>query len=142
MPYGRTPEEVGWFNGWYEHVIKLGIGLAGWVPIRVSPKNSPTALKEILPHLVHDPVVVVDLGGCTSDAEPDPQVIYQLGIRHGLRLPLVIMTWPGQRLPFDMGSQNVIKEDRNLIDRASNRTGLRDAIQTAVSGKFHCPLNF
>ena len=54
----------------------------------------------------------MDLGGVSPADEPNPNVMYEPGIRHALDLPHVIMAWKGQRLPFDIGHQRAIMEDR------------------------------
>src|ERR1019366_8634379 len=101
MPFGRTDEEREHFQGWYEVVIEPAIIDAGLLPILSAANDQPNAINdEIRVHLAMDPMVVVDLGGFTRDAEPNPNVMYELCIRHAFNLPHVIMAWDNQRLPF------------------------------------------
>lgn len=140
MPYGRNQEEARWFQGWLNRVIKPAIELAGYVPIFPPAVDLPQALThETLSHLTGDPMMVVDLGGITPEADLDPLVMYELGIRHALGLPVVLMGWKGQQLPFDAEKLAIILEGRALIDLAENRTRLRANIKAAAAGDFGCP---
>ncbi len=134
MSHSQNPDEMCWFNNWYKVVLKPAVELTGYVPVRLSWEGSPHVITdELQAHLASDPVVVVDLGGVTPEAEPSPHVLYALGLRQGLNLPHVMLAWKGQHLPFDERmSQRVIMEGRALIDRATNRTRLRQFIQEAV----------
>jgi DNA-binding transcriptional regulator YdaS (Cro superfamily) len=51
------------------------------------------------------------------------------------------MAWKGQRLPFDVGNQRVIMEDRDLIDLDSNRKKLVSFIHAAKEGRFYRPMD-
>jgi hypothetical protein len=141
MPYGRSPAEARWFKGWYDVVIKPAISGAGFEPRLSSTEEQPSAINdEIRAHLAFDPMVVVDLGGVVPDADPNPNVMYELGIRHALGLPLVMMAWKGQRLPFDVGNQRVIMEGRELLDLETNRVKLVAFIRAATAGSYYRPM--
>jgi cold shock CspA family protein len=142
MPFGRTPEEIRWFKGWYQQVIEAGVRAAGLVPVLASAQNTPGAINdEIRIHLAFDPMVVVDLGGVTREADPNPNVMYELGIRHAFNLPLVIMAWEDQRLPFDISNQRAIMERRDIMEIPNNRDKLTKFIAEALSGNFYRPMD-
>ena len=142
MPYGRTPAEIRWFKGWYDVVLKPAVVLAGYDPKLSSTEEQPSAINDdIRAHLAFDPMVVVDLGGVTPDADPNPNVMYELGIRHALGLPLVMMAWKGQRLPFDVGNQRVIMEGRELLDLETNRSRIVTFIKAAAVGQYYRPMD-
>jgi hypothetical protein len=61
-------------------------------------------------------MVIVDLGGRHPEDPPNPNVMYELGIRHAFGLPLVIMAWEGQKLPFDVSNQRAITARRDFMD--------------------------
>ena len=141
MPHGHAPEEVRWFRGWYEVVIRPAVIETGYESVLASAEEQPGAINdEIRAHLAFDPMIVVDLGGVDVDEEPNPNVMYELGIRHALNLPLVIMAWKGQRLPFDVGNQRVIMEERELIDLENNRKKLVSFILAAKNGRYYRPM--
>ena len=142
MSYGRNPEESRWFKSWYDRVIKPAVELAGYVAVLPPAEEMLQGItNKALTHLMSDPMVIVDLGGVTPDADLDPTVMYELGIRHALGLSLVMMAWKGQRLPFDGGKLGIIMEGRAPIDLADNRTRLRKFIQAAASGQFDRPMD-
>jgi cold shock CspA family protein len=141
MPYGRNPEEIRWFAGWYKLVIAEGVNDAGFLPILAAAQERPAAINdEIRSHLALDAMVVVDLGGISPHDEPNPNVMYELGIRHAFNLPHVIMAWEGQRLPFDISNQRVITERRDLIDVPKNRERLTKFIKEAEAGQYYRPM--
>lgn len=141
MPFGRTPEEHRWFRGWYDLVIKEAILTSNHYPVLSANLDAPSAINdEIRSHLAYDPMVVVDLGGMISTDPPNPNVMYELGIRHALNLPLVIMAWQGQTLPFDISNQRVLVERRELVDVPLNRERLVRFIREAEQGNFYRPM--
>jgi hypothetical protein len=142
MPYGRDSSEQKWFKGWYEVVIKPAIVEAGYEPKLSAAEEQPGAINdEIRTHLALDAMVVVDLGGAEPEHDPNPNVMYELGIRHALGLPLVMMAWKGQRLPFDVSNQRIIMEDRDLVDLEVNRKRLVAFVRAAEQGNFYRPMD-
>lgn len=142
MPFGRDAAEQKWFRGWYEVVIKPAVLEAGYEAKLAAAEEQPGAINdEIRTHLALDPMVVVDLGGAEPEDDPNPNVMYELGIRHALSLPVVIIAWKGQRLPFDVSNQRVITEDRELIDLETNKKRLVSFISAAAQGKYYRPMD-
>jgi hypothetical protein len=86
-------------------------------------------------------MVLVDLGGLDPSEDPNPNVMYELGIRHALGLPLVIMGWEGQRLPFDVSNQRVIMLGRDLLDIELNKRKIVAFVQAAAEGKYYRPMD-
>ncbi len=141
MPFGKNREERRWFKGWYEVVIKIAVTIAGYKPILAASEEQPGAINdEIRTHLSFDPMVVVDLGGMEPDEDPNPNVMYELGIRHALGLPLVMMAWEGQTLPFDVSNQRVIMEPRDFLGQETNKNKLIAFIKSAEVGKYYKPM--
>lgn len=142
MPFGKDSAEQRWFRGWYEVVIKPAVLEAGYEPKLSAAEEQPGAINdEIRAHLALDPMVVADLGGSDPEDDPNPNVMYELGIRHALGLPLVLMAWKGQRLPFDVSNQRIIVEDRDLVDLESNKRKLVAFIKAAQVGNYYRPMD-
>lgn len=142
MPFGREPAERKWFKGWYEVVIAPAVVTAGHHPVLSAAEEQPGAINdEIRTHLAYDPMVLVDLGGADPEDDPNPNVMYELGIRHALGMPLVIMAWEGQRLPFDVSNQRVIMLGRDLLDIEANKKKIVSFIQSAAEGKYYRPMD-
>lgn len=141
MPFGRTAKEVRWFRGWYEVVIEPTIRECGYDPFLSAAQEQPEAINdEIRSHLAFDPMVIVDLGGLTPEDAPNPNVMYELGIRHAFGLPLVIMAWEGQRLPFDISNQRTLMVQRELLDIAPTKAKLTSFIKAAEAGQYYNPM--
>jgi hypothetical protein len=103
--------------------------------------NAPVLITdEIRAHLANDPMVVVDLGSRAAPDDPNPNVMYELGIRHAFDKAVVIMANLGQVLPFDVSGQRAIVEARDLDDLEENRRQLEEAIRLAAEGKFYRPM--
>lgn len=141
MPIGRDREEKKWFRGWYEVVIQPAVESCGYEPILSVAEEQPGAINdEIRAHLAFDPMVVVDLGGMRPEDPPTPNVMYELGIRHAFGLPLVIMAWEGQALPFDVGNQRAIMSQRGFSDISGVVATLKSFIKAAEAGRFYNPM--
>lgn len=142
MPYGRTKDEQKWFRGWFEVVVEPAVNESGYEPVLAATQERPNAINdEIRAHLALDPMVVVDLGGASPDEPPNPNVMYELGIRHAFGLPMVIMAWEGQSLPFDIANQRAIVGGRDLVDLGQTRKKLKTFIKAAADGEFYKPMD-
>lgn len=142
MPFGRTDEEKRWFLGWYHEVIRKAVEDAGYESVLGVLENAPNAINDDLrKHLAIDPMVVVDLGGFAPEDAPNPNVMYELGIRHAFNLPVVLMARKGQDVPFDINNQRAIMERRELVNFEGIRERLRQAIAEAERGEFYKPMD-
>jgi len=77
----------------------------------------------------------------SPDDSPNPNVMYELGIRHAFGLPAVIFIQNPDMLPFDVTPQRAIVEPRTFetIDRV--RLKLTDFITAAANGTYYQPMN-
>jgi hypothetical protein len=141
MPFGRTIDEERWYRGWYQTVIEPAVRTSTFEPILSASEDHPAAINdEIRAHLVFDPMVIVDLGGLRPEEAPNPNVMYELGIRHAFGLPLVIMAWEGQRLPFDVSNQRAIMTRRDFMEIDPARQKLIRFIKAAQQGRYYNPM--
>lgn len=141
MPFGKNAAERKWFAGWYEVVIKPSIEDCGYRAVLAAAEDQPGAINdEIRLHLAKDPMVVVDLGGYEPDDTPNPNVMYELGIRHAFNLPVVVMAWEGQNLPFDVGNQRAIMCQRGFKDISEVKAKLVRFVRAAEEGHYYKPM--
>ena len=142
MATGKSAEDRRWFQGWYREVIERAIVEAGYRPVLSVADNAPVAINDdIRARLAKDPMVVVDLGARTPPDDPNPNVMYELGIRHAFDLPVVIMANADQVLPFDVSGQRAVMESRDLDALQLNREKLVEAIQHARDGNYYKPMS-
>jgi hypothetical protein len=128
------------FEGWRNEVIGPALS-SHFDVIFAATSAEPTSITtDIFDHLLNDPVAVFDLGGSAPDAPANPNVMYELGIRHAFRLPSVILAWEHQPLPFDIGDQRAVKIDRAAYFFADARKKISEFVKNASEGKFYDPL--
>lgn len=142
MPIGKTSEEKRWYSGWYDAVIEDAVRRAGLRPVHSGLIDSSNAINdEIRIHLATAPMVVVDLGGLSAADPPNPNVMYELGIRHAMNLPHVILAWQGQVIPFDIHNQRILLSRRELADVKPTREKLETLLREAVKGHYYRPMD-
>ncbi len=67
-----------------KHIIKPAVGKCGYDAIRADQISEPGMIThQVIEHVVGDPLVVADLTG------QNPNVFYELAIRHAIRKPFV-----------------------------------------------------
>jgi hypothetical protein len=84
---------------------------------------------EAIAHLSNDRLVIADLTGLNSN------VMYEVGVRHCLRLPLVILAENGTNLPFEIQSDWIFFYNSDLSDREGLRHRLKQLCEKAIADK-------
>lgn len=78
---------------------------------------------QVIEHLIDDDLVVADLTGS------NPNVFYELAIRHATRKPIVTLIEAGERIPFDVNQSRTIQFTyRDLDSVAACKQGLGDQV--------------
>lgn len=92
------------------HVIRPAVSERGYKAVRADEIDTPGLItSQVIQHVVNDPLVVADL------TERNPNVFYELAIRHALRRPLVQIIQQGETIPFDVaGTRTVFVDHRDL----------------------------
>src|SRR5438128_2309435 len=80
-----------------KHVISPIVKELGYEPVRSDQISKPGVITgQIIEHLIEDSLVVADLTGY------NPNVFYELAVRHAVRKPVVQLRKKGEPLPFDV----------------------------------------
>jgi hypothetical protein len=88
------------------HVIGPAIQELGYEPLRADHIAEPGQIThQVIRHLVEDPLVVADL------TERNPNVFYELAVRHAARLAVVLMIEANELIPFDVADARTIRYD-------------------------------
>lgn len=94
-----------------KHVIRPAVLFCGYKAVRADEIDKPGMItSQVIQHVVNDPLVVADL------TERNPNVFYELAIRHALRKPLVQLIRKGDGIPFDVAGTRTIYVDHKDLD--------------------------
>jgi hypothetical protein len=94
-----------------KHVIRPAVASCGYTAIRADEIDKPGLItSQVIQHVVDDPLVIADL------TERNPNVFYELAIRHAIRRPLVQLMMKGEQIPFDVAGTRTIYVDHRDLD--------------------------
>jgi hypothetical protein len=94
-----------------KHVIRPAVAERHFKAIRADEISEPGIItSQVIQHVVDSPLVVADLTG------RNPNVFYELAVRHALRKPLVQIINRGDAIPFDVAGMRTIPVDHRDLD--------------------------
>ena len=134
MPFGEKIDHKGQkiqFDTVYKFIIKevadrVGlecvrsdeITVAGWVH------------KDMIEHILHDDVVIVDI------TTLNPNVFYELGIRHALRpSATILLRMKGTKLPFNVRGMRMIEYGLDIASATKAKTEIEKFIVNGLKTK-------
>lgn len=93
------------------HIIGPAVDICGFEAIRADQISEPGMITtQVIQHIIDDPLVIADLTGS------NPNVFYELAIRHAIRKPLVQIIQKEEKIPFDVASMRTIPVDHRDLD--------------------------
>jgi hypothetical protein len=97
-----------------KHIIKPPVSECGYKAIRADEIDKPGMItSQVIQHIIDDPLVIADLTG------HNPNVFYELAIRHAIRKPFIQIIKKGEKIPFDIGGMRTIGVDLHNPDSVS-----------------------
>lgn len=94
-----------------KHVIEPPANDCGYKAVRADKIDKPGMItSQVIQHIVEDPLVIADLTG------NNPNVFYELAIRHAIRKPFIQIIKKGERIPFDVAGTRTINVDHHDLD--------------------------
>ena len=109
----------------------------GLVPKRADDERKPGRItSQMLVDLHRAEVVLVDLWPVEGE-KPNPNVMYELGIRHAFNKPTVCLKKLGQVLPFDVGEFRCVEWDGNWSNKDRPLSELIEMIKVSLELKVH-----
>lgn len=94
-----------------KHVIEPSTDECGYKAIRADKIDKPGLItSQVIQHIVEDPLIIADLTG------QNPNVFYELAIRHAIRKPFIQIIKKGERIPFDVAGTRTVNVDHHDLD--------------------------
>jgi len=99
-----------------KHIICPAAEKCGYEePIRADQISEPGIItSQVIQHLIDDHLVIADLTG------RNPNVFYELAIRHAVRKAVVQIIQVGETIPFDVAASRTIHVDHRDLDSAAS----------------------
>jgi len=112
MPIGEEGSEIrDRSDKVLEHIIKPTVEECGYEAIRADEISEPGIItSQIIQHLIDDDLVIADLTG------RNPNVYYELAVRHVVKKPIVQIIQAGETIPFDVSGTRTIHVDHRDLD--------------------------
>lgn len=94
-----------------KYLIRPALKQFNYKSIRADEISDPGIItNQIILHLLNDDLVIADLSG------HNPNVFYELGIRHAISKPFIHIIGEGERIPFDLSALSTIFFDHRDLD--------------------------
>jgi len=118
------------FDAIFEMLIVAAMKEAGFEAFRADNiKSQSNIIRDIIHSIAHSNLIIADLTGS------NPNVYYELGIAHGLRRPVVLLTQEISELPFDLKSYRVIVYGTHFTKMDQARRELVELAEEVQRGK-------
>jgi hypothetical protein len=97
-----------------KHIISPAAKECGYETIRADQISEPGLItSQVIQHVVEDPLVIADLTG------RNPNVFYELAIRHAVKRPVVQIIHATESIPFDVAASRTVHVDHHDLDSAA-----------------------
>jgi hypothetical protein len=98
-----------------KHLITPATKECGYQAIRADKISEPGIItSQVIQHLIDDDLVIADL------TEKNPNVFYELAIRHAIKKPVVQIIQVGESIPFDVSMTRTIPVNYRDLDSVDN----------------------
>ena len=112
------------------HIIGPAAEERGYRAVRADELDKPGLItSQVIQHVVDDPLVIADLTG------RNPNVFYELAIRHAIRKPIIQIISKGESIPFDVaGTRTIFVDHHDLDNVAAAKSSIIEQIKALESG--------
>lgn len=121
-------------------VIRPALEGLGYDAVRADEISDPGVItNQVIRHLIDAPLVIADL------SERNPNVFYELALRHVTRKPLIQLIQRGETIPFDVaGMRTIVVDHRDLDSVDEAQAEIRRQVKTSEenSDDLDTPVSF
>jgi hypothetical protein len=94
-----------------KHIVAPAAKECGYEAMRADHISEPGIItSQVIQHIAEDPLVLADL------TDRNPNVFYELAIRHAIKKPLVQIIKKGEAIPFDVAGTRTVHVDHHDLD--------------------------
>lgn len=94
-----------------KHIIGPSAEACGYTTLRADHISEPGIItSQVIQHIVEDPLVVADLTGW------NPNVFYEIALRHAMKKPIVQIINATEKIPFDVAASRTVHVDHRDLD--------------------------
>ena len=96
------------------HILTPAAADCGYKTVRADKISEPGLVTaQVIQHIVEDPMVIADL------TDRNPNVFYELALRHAIKKPVVQIIRSGESIPFDVAASRTVHVNHKDLDSAA-----------------------
>ena len=115
-----------------EFIVRAAVSPLGFNAIRADEIAEPGIItSQVLERIVESPLVIADLTG------HNPNVFYELAIRHAIRKPFVQIIRKGETIPFDVATARTVRYGLDLRGAADAADDITHQVKSLQADPSH-----
>jgi hypothetical protein len=114
-----------------QFIVAPAIAKHDLVTIRADQIADPGSIpNQIITHILHDKLVIADL------TDHNPNVFYEVALRHAFRKPIIQIIEAGQTAPFDVGIMRTVPYALDLLSATTAKNDIERFVETVLDESY------